>query len=147
MALFAPDSTHSGLVEARDEAIRSPDSISELDYQKINKAIRVARKAGQPEPKWIRIGDHTFNIEYVKKAMRTLSTKRADGYYRSERGPLVVKDKTPSITWLLLCIAQIHDVGLNLTKQIISFRLLKTWKFLKGEVIYQIEKVPAQCSQ
>ncbi len=102
MALLAPDSTHSGLVEVRDESIRSPDSISELDYRKINKAIRAARKAGQPRPKWIRIGDHTFNIEYVKKAMRTLSITRADGYYRSEKGPLVVKDKTPSITWSVI---------------------------------------------
>lgn len=102
MALLASDSTHSGLLEVRDESIRSPDSISELDYRKINKAIRAARKAGQPKPKWIRIGDHTFNVEYVKKAMRTLSTMKADGYYRSEKGPLVVKDKTPSITWSVI---------------------------------------------
>jgi len=102
MALLAPDSTHSGLVEVRDEAYRSPESINELDYRKINKAIRVARKAGQPKPKWIRIGDHTFNIEYVKKAMRTLSTTEANGYYRSEKGPLIVKDKTPSITWSVI---------------------------------------------
>jgi hypothetical protein len=86
-------SSNLNIVKIVEESVQKAEQVRSLDYDKFLKIQKIGKTKKQPA-KYVSFGgEWCYDIEFVKKAMRVLGTKKeAEAYYRKDQ-PLVVRHK------------------------------------------------------